>query len=282
MTNTKDNSCLVNVDIAGKTFNIWAIAEDSYLGSTEACNFRSVEALAFKNTCINLLNILKINGPTCVLDVGANVGINSLVLGQLAQNRETKTRISKVVSFEPEPFTFICLEKNVKYFPNLILPINGALGERSRPSLFFKTPGSTSGSHLVTTTDFAGTANENVKVERLDYYVDKLRLQHVGLIKIDVEGHEKSVLRGAIGTIEKFNPWIYLEFNSWTLMAFADENPRDFLEYLLDQFQIVSVTDKITGALQSIKSRTEALAFLHNNLVFHGCVNDLVLRLNET
>lgn len=161
----------------------------------------------------------------------------------------------------------------------MITTVNCALGERSGNLPFLRTSGSTSASHIVTDMDMTGATNEFVKVERLDYYVENLELPHVRLIKIDVEGHEKSVLLGAIGTIEKFNPWIYLEFNSWTLIAYGGINPRDFLEYLLDRFQIVLIVNKATGDLEPIKSKIEARAFLYNNLVLHGCVDDLVLRL---
>lgn len=268
----------VDLSIAGRKFSIWSEDGESYLGSQEALNVRSGEATTFRTTCINLLDSLILNG-TSVLDVGANVGITTLVLAQLSQNRETTTPISKIISFEPDPLTFECLEKNAQYFPGLISTVNCALGERSGSLPFMKQSGSSYGSHIVTDVHMTGVTNEFVNVERLDYYVEKLAIPHVGLIKIDVEGHEKAVLTGAIGTIEKFNPWIYLEFNSWTLIAYGCINPRNFLEYLLERFQIVSVVNKVTGAQEPIKSKTEALAFLHNNLVLHGCVDDLVLRL---
>lgn len=220
-------------------------------------------------------------GSTTCLDVGASVGLTSLVLAQLSYAGEKLTPISKIVSFEPEPFTFKCMEKNTQIFSGLITAVNSAIGARSGTLSFLKTPGSTTASHVVTEMDFAGIANEIVNVERLDHYVEKLDLPHVGFIKIDVEGHEKAVLQGAIGTIEKFNPWVYMEFNSWTLIAFSGINSRDFLDDLLDGFQIVYKVNKVSGALEPIKSKNEALSFLYNNLVINGCVVDLVLRLRQ-
>jgi len=266
------------LSIAGRMFNLWFPEGDSYLNSREALNVRAAEASAFRNTCMQLLRDLNADGTGC-LDIGANVGLTSLVLGQLSYEKKTPTPISRIVSFEPEPLTFICLEKNTRIFPGLITAVNCALGARSESLSFLKTPGSTSASHVVTEGHFTGTANEIVQIERLDYYVEKLALPHVGLIKIDVEGHEKAVLQGAIGTIEKFNPWIYTEFNSWTLIAYSNMNPREFLDYLLDGFQSVYRVNKVTGSLEPIKSKTEALTFLHNNLVINNCVDDLVLRL---
>jgi FkbM family methyltransferase len=264
-----------DISIAGESFNLWFEAGDTYLGSQAALNARSTEATSFKNTCAQLISDFGSDGTTC-LDVGANFGVTSLVLGRLARNRETGTPIDNVISFEPEPLTFECLKHNINVFPGFITAINCALGSRSGMLPFLKTPGSTSAAHVVTEKNFTDTANDLVQVERLDFHVEHLALPHVAFIKIDVEGHEKEVLLGSLSTIEKFNPWIYLEFNSWTLLAYGSINPREFL---MDWFQDVCRINKTTGDLEPINSKVEALKFLHNNLVLNGCVDDLVLRL---
>jgi len=41
--------------------------------------------------------------------------------------------------------------------------------------------------------------------------LDEFELKNVALIKIDVEGHEESVIRGALGTIEKWKPALLVE-----------------------------------------------------------------------
>lgn len=107
-----------NLSIGGKTFNVWFRDGDSYLASQEALHVRAAEASAFRNTCVNLLGKLNTDNATCVLDVGANIGITTLVLGQLSLNGETTTPISKIVSFEPEPETYKCLEKILNSFPD--------------------------------------------------------------------------------------------------------------------------------------------------------------------
>jgi FkbM family methyltransferase len=264
--------------IAGETFELWFEQGDSYLESRASRDARSAEANTFRNTCKQLIHDLNTDGTTCI-DIGANVGITSIVLGSLSRDGQTGTPISRILSFEPEPFTFECLKHNIQVFPKTIDAINCALGARSGRLSFLKTPGSTSASHVVTEAHVTGATNDVVQVQRLDYHVEKLALSHVGFIKIDVEGHEKHVLQGAVSTIEKFNPWIYLEFNSWTLIAYGGINPREFLEFLLDWFHLIYRVNKTTGDLEPIKSKDAALAFLHNNLVFNGCVDDLVLRL---
>lgn len=284
MLNQKANNIIdvvsTDLPIGNKVYKVQFPKGDSYLESKEATRSRAAEAIAFRNICISLLDN-PTDDATCVLDVGANIGMISLVLGQLSVNKETKTPISRIISFEPEPLTFECLKLNAQYFPGLVSTVNCALGERSGKLPFLKTPGSTAGSHVVTDKHMTGASNKFVEVVRLDDYIRNLALPQVGLIKIDVEGHEMAVLEGAQETIEKYNPWIYLEFNSWTLISFGGINPRDFLEYLMDRFQQVLVVNQAAGVLEPIKSKTDALAFLHNNLVLHGCVDDLVLRFTD-
>ena len=48
---------------------------------------------------------------------------------------------------------------------------------------------------------------QTVKVTTLDAY----QLQHIGMIKIDVEGHEEKVLKGAIATITREQPNLIVE-----------------------------------------------------------------------
>ena len=273
----KSNIVSTELDIDGSKYSLLFEEGDSYLGSKEANLVRSAETRAFKKICIQLLKDLDVENTSC-LDVGANIGLTSLALGQIAYNRDVRASISKILSFEPEPVTYQCMEQNVKIFSDLIVPLNYAVGARSEVLSFTKTPGSTSASHIDMDAHISGESHDVVNVERLDYFVEKLVLPHVGLIKVDVEGYEKSVLQGATETIEKFNPWIYMEFNSWTLMAFGGLNPKEYLEYLMDTYQIVCKVDTLTGSLEPIKSKNESLAFLYMNIVKNNCLDDLVLR----
>ena len=107
----------------------------------------------------------------------------------------------------------------------------------------------------------------------LDAFVDEHDLQRIDLIKIDVEGFEPEVLAGARRTLERFHPSVLLEFNSFTLIAYGNHNPRTLLETLLDTFPHVYRFQ--AGKMIEIRDDASRLAFLHDNLVKHGCVDDL-------
>ena len=116
----------------------------------------------------------------------------------------------------------------------------------------------------------------DVDCSTIDHEVLALGLNHLDLIKIDVEGFEIDVLNGGLQTIPRFNPVIFLEFNSWAIMALKNINPRDFLEYLGKEFSHIYCCN-IDGTLRKLTTSEGRIRFLHDNLIVHGCVNDLVV-----
>ena len=55
--------------------------------------------------------------------------------------------------------------------------------------------------------------NVVVVAERLDYFVERHPVDRLDFIKIDVEGHEPSVIAGAIETLRRFRPTILMEIH---------------------------------------------------------------------
>jgi FkbM family methyltransferase len=58
---------------------------------------------------------------------------------------------------------------------------------------------------------------EPIRVERIDDIVQRLRLERVDIVKMDIEGAEYSALQGAVDTIARFHPTILLELFDKTL-----------------------------------------------------------------
>ncbi|MGQ0509922.1 MAG: FkbM family methyltransferase [Betaproteobacteria bacterium] len=79
----------------------------------------------------------------------------------------------------------------------------------------------TGGSRLV---DAAPTGTIQVATERLDDIVRRSRIgaRRVSLIKVDVEGHELPVLRGAEGTLRQHRPALAIEVGNETPAARAE------------------------------------------------------------
>ncbi|WP_457300903.1 FkbM family methyltransferase [Phyllobacterium sp. P5_D12] len=174
---------------------------------------------------------------------------------------------AEVHSFEPQPEVFALLKANVEGNGlSHVTPWNLAVSSAPGVAHF---SGSSAYGHI---SDDASAPE--VRVVTIDGFVKEQALQRVDLIKIDVEGFEPQVLKGARVTIEKFNPIIYMEFNSWCLMMHGNTNPFDFAKSLFADFASVHVVD---NSDKGFSSRLSPDHVLHDNIVRSGSVNDLIL-----
>jgi len=134
-----------------------------------------------------------------ILDIGANIGTWSIPLA--IQNR-------KIYSFEPFDSSFYALCGNIflnnkeKY----IYPRHCALTDDVSKNTTMMLPElvNIGGCKLIETT----TQKENRYSLAT---VDSFHFDKIDLIKMDVEGHELNVLKGAINTINKCKPIIMFE-----------------------------------------------------------------------
>jgi FkbM family methyltransferase len=78
---------------------------------------------------------------------------------------------------------------------------------------------------------YAGAA-ENVETVSLDHYVAEARVERVSLVKVDVEGHEPAVLRGAEALLARDRPALIVEINNVeALRRFADGTGYTLVRY---------------------------------------------------
>lgn len=205
-----------------------------------------------------------------VVDVGANIGFTTALLSHYIPE-------GRIISIEPSPSAFPLLQKtlNASRVTNSI-PYQVAFGGTPGKADFLDNADSASASHLATGGQTLGESNSRVEVTTLDAFVLAQGLTRIDLIKMDVEGFEVEVLAGARNVLTTLKPNWILEFNSFTLMAYGDQNPRRVLENLLETFPYVYRFE--AGRMIEISTRSEQLHFLHENLVKHGCVDDLYCR----
>lgn len=132
-----------------------------------------------------------------VIDVGANIGYTASLMA-----RRTGST-GRVHCFEPHPEVFACLEENIALFAEAkgLAPIDAhrvALSDRTGCATFECGEGfaENRGSGRISSRDsaVADGSQLGVPTARLD---DFLHGQGARLVKIDVEGHELQVLRGA-------------------------------------------------------------------------------------
>lgn len=141
-----------------------------------------------------------------IFDVGGNIGDTALHFAQIQNN------IGKIYCFEPVPVLFERLKKNVSInsFTNINIQ-NIALSDK-REDLFFNLPKAQNSSGIF----LSHTASEESKKVHsltLDDFCSENKIEKLDLIKIDVEGFELKVLMGAMQTLKKFKPKMFIEIN---------------------------------------------------------------------
>lgn len=130
------------------------------------------------------------------LDIGANIGNHSLFFSDY---------FLEVVSFEPSAQTFRLLEYNASLVRNVRCH-NFGLSDADGEASFAIHPSNRGANQIAATVDGSG---ERVRLRRLDG-VEGLE-GDIKLIKIDVEGHEPAVLRGAESLIRRHQPIVVFE-----------------------------------------------------------------------
>lgn len=129
----------------------------------------------------------------CAVDVGANIGLHTLAMSVACGERGT------VLSLEPDPGNVALLAQNLEVngCKNVeLLPI--AAGDRSQTLELFLNSDNRGDHRLYDPGD--GRPSITVQTERLDRVLSDRRILPA-LIKIDVQGWERNVLRGAVPII---------------------------------------------------------------------------------
>lgn len=137
----------------------------------------------------------KARPPYCILEIGSNKGqFLELILDQLAGNDLS------VHCFEPGRESFKILEASFKADRRILLN-NMAIGkEKSEATLYYNNAGSELASLTRRRLDHFGiefTASEVIKIDTIDNYCKDKAVNHVHLLKLDIEGHELDALAGA-------------------------------------------------------------------------------------
>jgi FkbM family methyltransferase len=139
-------------------------------------------------------------GQTAI-DVGANIGFITTMLASIVG------REGRVVAFEPSPPVFEKLQKTIAANRlDQVVALNFGCGAAPSIERLSQVTGSSGNASIIGT----GPESTEIRLERLDDVADASATP-VSLLKIDTEGYEPEVLRGAERLIAKHRPIIYLE-----------------------------------------------------------------------
>ncbi|MEN9500401.1 MAG: hypothetical protein RIS83_2221 [Pseudomonadota bacterium] len=252
-----------DVVIEGKNFRVAGDKDDIY--------FKNLDGAVSSLRLLAPLAEAVVARDSTILDVGANIGIATLMLANKNPN-------GKLYAFEPIPQVVDHLRATITEAAlHHVDIIQTAIGDRTDRVAFHLGSNFSAGSHIVTQSHISvdSTPTHLVPMNTIDEFARRFSVQKIDLIKIDTEGFEREVILGAKNCLERFKPVVFLEMNSWCLLAFRNMNPREFVEFLLAQFPKVFWVDH-DKKLHPLKQGSGFHHFLHEHLVRHGCVTDLV------
>jgi FkbM family methyltransferase len=168
------------------------------------------------------------------IDVGANFGVYALVASKLVG------AAGRVTAFEPTVQSFAILQRNIElnHCAN-VRPFRVAL-THSRGKAWLYHGWDPVGNSLGMD-PLCGDQGEEVQTEALDNLLEENSINRVDVIKIDVEGAEELVLRGAIRSLTKYRPVVIFEFNPGCAvrLGLSPNGARDLLESLSYEFVVL-------------------------------------------
>lgn len=198
----------------GLAWDVYVKNEDGIFYCRKGSSDHEIVAPRYES---RLREFFDLNGGIFV-DVGAHIGKYTVMVAR----RFAKT--GKVVAIEPEPTNFHALLRNVQLncLENVLAFDVACSDTNGELVLHLNTSGT--GSHSVA---FRSRTRGGilVKARTLDSVMEELGIEKVNIIKIDVEGAEMAVLRGALHTLKRSED-VKIVFESWS------EEPVRFLRGL--------------------------------------------------
>jgi FkbM family methyltransferase len=154
---------------------------------------------------IDLLHDL-LDGDSVVVDVGAFIGTHTLAFASWVRPR------GSVYAFEPHPTYFSVLQRNIDCNGlSNVRPFNVGLSDEQQEmemvTLNLQDESNLGHACLLPRSEDSECI---INVKRLDDF----QFERCDLLKIDAEGMEHRILKGAAGTIQYFRPLVFAECNS--------------------------------------------------------------------
>jgi FkbM family methyltransferase len=181
-------------------------------------------------------------GSSIIFDVGANVGIYSL-LGAAANSQ------ASLHAFEPTPELFDSFLANIQRNGlRNIIPNLAAVGETDGQGFLHVckgSDGSNEGMNFVTAANLQGTDSLTPLIS-IQTYCQRNKINRIDLMKIDIEGGEYDALMGAKDLLrEKAVGYIFLELSEWAAHR-SGHSTADIKRILWENgYQIYQLRNKI-------------------------------------
>ncbi|MDH4227404.1 MAG: FkbM family methyltransferase [Deltaproteobacteria bacterium] len=173
-------------------------------------------------------------GGAVLFDVGANEGEYSRLLVSHFPGD------SRIYAFEPSKRTFERLTAAVKDLPTVTCHNAGLGSIKGTLTLHYNIDGSDQASVHGKRSGQAGEVSETVTITTIDAFCRDNGIKKIDFMKIDVEGHELEVLKGAASMLEA-NAIDYIQFEFGKPNIESRTFFRDFYDMLSPRYEIYRV-----------------------------------------
>ena len=188
------------------------------------------------------LNALITETPKAIfMDIGANVGHHSIFLSKFA---------SQVLAFEPYPKVNMQFKQQIAHnnISNIQIFEIG-LSDRCETLNYYAPTGNNEGigSFDESSIGKGNTSYGKLELQEGDQVIESDSWKNIKLIKIDVEGFEKKVIKGLSRTIEEERPVIVCEITYGQQLSFV--SIEELSSYLPQNYEILTFnTRKLDGS----------------------------------
>lgn len=186
------------------------------------------------------------------VDAGANIGLVAVPIAQAVLSKG-----GTVVAFEVQRMMYyaLCGTAALNDLENLVVhnkALGSEIGALSVGKLDYSRPQDFG---LFSLVDQSGGQADQIEVTT----IDSLGLTRLDFLKIDVEGMEIDVLKGARNCIESFTPWCWIEY--WKV-DIADIKAQfeglDYKFYIMDPLNLLAAPKKLLEAHGIVINAQEA------------------------
>jgi FkbM family methyltransferase len=171
------------------------------------------------------------------MDIGANIGCYTMIASKIVGSE------GEIHAFEPVSKVFDKLLFNIQ-LNNLsnISTNRKAVYETSGTLEFFVSSRENEGMSSIFRHDTESGEIEKVKAISIDEYVEKMNIQRIDMMKIDIEGAEIFALKGMKNTIKRFKPIIIMELSEDVLRNIPVES-KDVLDIMRSMNYVIGGID---------------------------------------
>jgi FkbM family methyltransferase len=198
-----------------------------------------------------------------LVDAGGNIGIYACVAGTVLPPG------GRLVTFEPVPRNLTYLKRNIEQngVQDVVTVVGCALGAESGEVTIHLAEGFT-GSHSVSaqTVGAFSAGSITVPMTTIDTYLAEHDFGPVDVIKVDVEGFDVAVLRGAIKTIREDAPTLFVEYAP-ALLRNGGFEPTELVDIVFDCYEHVLMIDEPRHIVRPVERAELAAMADRRNLV---------------